>query len=96
MTQGDFYATVGRLFGAKIPSLRLPDAVAKAAGALQKAWAQLRGTTPQLTPDLVEVYRHDWAFSSAQAEKELGYRSRPLSEGLASSVAWLKESGLLR
>ncbi len=94
--QKDFYALVGRLTGAKIPTLRFPDGIAKAAGAAQKAWARLRGTTPQLTPDLVDVYRHDWALSSAQAEKELGYRARPLSEGLASSVAWLKESGLLR
>lgn len=93
VTQGDFYTTVGRLFGAKIPSIRLPDAVAKAAGALQKAWAQLRGTTPQLTPDLVEVYRHDWAFSSGKAERELGYRWRTLAEGLGSTAAWLRESG---
>lgn len=94
--QKDFYALVGRLTGAKIPTLRFPDWLAKTAGAGQKAWAKLRGTTPQLTPDLVDVYRHDWAFSSAHAEKELGYRPRPFSEGLASSVAWLKESGLLR
>lgn len=96
VTQGEFYSLVGRLTGAKIPTLRFPDGLAKAAGGAQKAWARLRGTTPQLTPDLVDVYRHDWAFSSAHAEKELGYRWRPLSEGLASSVAWLKESGLLR
>lgn len=94
--QKDFYDLVGRLTGAKIPTLRFPDWLAKTAGAAQKAWAGLRGTTPQLTPDLVDVYRHDWAYDSAHAEKELGYRSRPLSEGLASSVAWLKESGLLR
>jgi nucleoside-diphosphate-sugar epimerase len=93
VTQAGFYATVGRLTGAKIPSLRLPDAVAKAAGALQKGWAQLRGTTPQLTPDLVEVYRHDWAYSSARAEKELGYRWRTLAEGLGATAAWLRESG---
>jgi NAD+-dependent farnesol dehydrogenase len=96
VTQGDFYALVGRLTGAKIPSLRLPDGVAKAAGALQKWWAGLRGTTPQLTPDLVDVYKHDWAYSSARAEREMGYRSRPLAEGLATSVAWLKESGKWR
>ncbi|HEV7784914.1 MAG TPA: NAD-dependent epimerase/dehydratase family protein [Thermoanaerobaculia bacterium] len=93
VTQGDFYATVGRLFGARIPSLHLPDFVAKAAGALQKGWAQLRGTTPQLTPDLVDVYRHDWAYDSSLAEKELGYRSRPLAEGLGTTAAWLRESG---
>jgi farnesol dehydrogenase len=96
VTQGEFYSLVGRLTGARIPTLRFPDGVAKAAGAVQKAWARLRGTTPQLTPDLVDVYRHDWALSSARAEKELGYRWRPLSEGLASSVAWLKESGQWR
>jgi farnesol dehydrogenase len=96
VTQGDFYALVGRLTGAKIPSVRLPDGVAKAAGALQKWWAGLRDTTPQLTPDLVDVYKHDWAYSSARAERELGYRWRPLAEGLATSVAWLKESGRWR
>jgi NAD+-dependent farnesol dehydrogenase len=92
-THGEFYDLIGKTTGARIPSLHIPDAVAKAAGAAQKAWARLRGTTPQLTPDLVEVYRHDWAYSSAKAETELGYRWRPLSEGLASTVAWLRESG---
>ncbi|MBW8876875.1 MAG: NAD-dependent epimerase/dehydratase family protein [Acidobacteria bacterium] len=93
VVQSDFYATVGRITGAKIPSLRLPDAVAKAAGALQKGWAQLRGTTPQLTPDLVEVYRHDWAYDSSLAEKELGYRWRSLAEGLGVTAGWLRQSG---
>jgi farnesol dehydrogenase len=96
VTLGEFYALVGRATGAKIPSLRIPDAVAKAAGAAQKAWSQFRGTTPQLTPDLVEVYRHDWAYSSAKAEQELGYHARPLSEGLAATVAWLQETGQMR
>jgi farnesol dehydrogenase len=93
VTQADFYATVGRIFGARIPSLRMPDFLAKTAGALQKGWAQLRGTTPQLTPDLVDVYRHDWAYDSSHAEKELGYRARPLAEGLTTTAAWLRESG---
>src|SRR4030095_5055722 len=77
VTLKDFYATVGRLTGAKIPTLRMPDGLAKAAGAMQKAWARLRGTTPQLTPDLVEIYKHDWSYDSTRAEKELGYRGRP-------------------
>jgi dihydroflavonol-4-reductase len=93
VTLGDFYSTIGRLTGAKIPTLRMPDALAKAAGAAQKAWARMRGSTPQLTPDLVEIYKHDWAYDSSRAEKELGYHGRPLAEGLAATVAWLKESG---
>ncbi|HEX5759269.1 MAG TPA: NAD-dependent epimerase/dehydratase family protein [Thermoanaerobaculia bacterium] len=93
VTLGEFYATVERLSGVPVPRRRMPDGLAKAAGALQKGWARLRGGTPQLTPDLVEVYRHDWAYSSARAEAELGYRRRPLAAGLGATLRWLEESG---
>ncbi len=93
LTLGEFYALVGKTTGARIPTLRFPDWLAKTAGAAQKAWSQLRGTTPQLTPDLVDIYAHDWAYSSAKAEKELGYRYRPFAEGLATTTAWLRASG---
>jgi farnesol dehydrogenase len=93
VVQSDFYALVGRLTGAKIPKMRLPDGVAKAAGALQKTWARLRGTTPQLTPDLVDIYKHDWAYRSDRAAAEIGYTWRTLEQGLTETVAWLKESG---
>ncbi len=91
--QGDFYALVGRLTGAKIPGLRFPDAVAKLSGAMMKTWARLAGGTPKLTPDLVEVYRHDWAYSSKKAGAALDYRPRSLEQGLGESITWLKESG---
>ena len=93
VTQARFYELVGRLTGAKIPSLRLPDAVAKAGGALQKAWARMTGGTPQLTPDLIDIYRHDWAYRSSRAEAELGYTWRTLEQGLGETVQWLRESG---
>jgi farnesol dehydrogenase len=96
VTQDTFYSLVGRLTGAKIPSLRMPDAVAKASGALMKGWARLTGGTPKLTPDLVEVYRHDWAYRSDRAAAEIGYAWRPLEQGLTETVAWLRESGAWR
>ncbi len=93
VTLGEFYATVERLSGVPVPRRRMPDGLAKAAGALQKGWARLTGGTPQLTPDLVEIYRHDWAYSSARAEADLGYRCRPFAEGLGATLAWLEETG---
>jgi len=93
---GDFYRVVEELSGVPMPRRRLPDGLAKTIGAAQKAWARLRGTTPALTPDLVEVYRHDWAYSSARAVAELGYSFRPLREGLATTLAWLRETGQWR
>lgn len=91
--QEDFYGLVARLGGIRVPSLRMPDLLAKASGLAMKTWAQAFGGTPQLTPDLVEVYRHDWAYSSAKAGRELGYRPRPLAEGLAATLEWLRREG---
>jgi farnesol dehydrogenase len=89
----DFYREVERLSGVPIPKRRLPDGLAKVAGALTKLQARLTGTTPRLTPDLVEVYRHDWAYSSLRAQTDLGYRIRPLAQGLGATLAWLRDSG---
>ena len=56
--QGDFYRTVGELSGVRMPTRRLPDGLATVLGAVEKSMARLRGATPNLTPELVEVYRH--------------------------------------
>jgi farnesol dehydrogenase len=95
VTLGEFYRLVEEQTGVPVPKRRLPDGVAKAAGAAQKAWARLTRTTPALTPDLVEIYRHDWAYSSAKAEAELGYRPQSLESGMKRSVSWLRETGKL-
>jgi NAD+-dependent farnesol dehydrogenase len=91
--QEELYALVARLGKIKVPSLRMPDWLAKTSGFAMKSWAQLTGGTPQLTPDLVEVYRHDWSYSSAKAGRELGYAPRPLAEGMGLTLDWLRREG---
>lgn len=93
---GDFYALVERLTGVPVPKRRIPDGIAKAAGAVQKGLARLTGGTPKLTPDLVEIYRHDWAYRSDRAVRELGYAPRTFEAGLKETLSWLKESGQWR
>jgi dihydroflavonol-4-reductase len=34
-------------------------------------------------------------FTSAKAERELGYRSRPADEGLRDAIAWFQQAGML-
>jgi nucleoside-diphosphate-sugar epimerase len=91
VTLGEFYREVERAGGFPVPRRRLPEAAAKVAGAWMKAWARLAGGVPRLTPDLVEIYRHDWAYDSARAMADLAYRPRRLGEGLDATLAWLKE-----
>jgi farnesol dehydrogenase len=90
VTQGEFYRTVAEVAGIRVPSRRMPDALAKAAGAAMKGWAALTGTVPRLTPDLVEIYRHDWTLDSSRAAADLGYRPRTLRAGLEETIRWAK------
>jgi farnesol dehydrogenase len=92
VTSGEFYRLVGELGGIAVPRRRMPDAIAKAAGFLMKHAARMTGGTPKLTPDLVEIYRHDWAYDSRRAATELGYAPRALAAGLGETFAWLRST----
>ena len=56
-------------------------------------WAEMTGHPPLLTHEVVGVFREHWAYTSAKAERELGYRPRPLREGLAQTMEWLRNRG---
>ena len=94
--------TVAELFqafqtatGIPAPRRHIPYAVAGLVGRAQRLWAELTGREPQLTDEVVEIYRHEWAYSSARAQRELGYRITPFAEGIARTAAWLRERGAL-
>lgn len=90
VTSGEFYRQIAEQGGIAVPRRRMPDWLATASGAAMKLGARLTGGVPRLTPDLVEIYRHDWAYSSQRAESELGYRPRSFAGGLRRTLAWLK------
>ena len=91
VTLVDLFATLGRVAGVPPPTRHIPYGVASLLGRTLWAWAELTGHPPELTHEVVDVFREHWAYSSAKAERELGYRSRPLLEGLKQTVAWLRE-----
>jgi NAD+-dependent farnesol dehydrogenase len=77
------------------PGLKIPYAIARLAGRLQRWRAELTGREPEVTDEVVRIYAREWAYSSARAEAELGYRITPLREGVAKTVRWLREQGAL-
>lgn len=56
--------------------------------------ANITGKPPLITPDWVAKYKYDWALDSSKAIQELGYRIRPLEEGIKTTVDWVKENRL--
>ncbi len=89
-TMNEFAEMVARLAGVEAPKRHIPYWLAKVAALAEEARARISGAVPKLTREVVEVYKHHWAYSSGRAELELGYRTTPLEEGLATTVAWIK------
>jgi len=86
----DFFRLLENISGVRHPVRHLPFVAGKMVGAVEVARARLFGHQPQLTPGVVEVFKHDWVYSSAKAARELGYQVTRLEEGLRKT---LEESG---
>jgi nucleoside-diphosphate-sugar epimerase len=88
------FERVAALTGVAAPGRHIPYSVARALGLLLYAWAELTGHPPQLTHEVVDVFRAHWAYDSTKAQRELGYQVTPLREGLQCTVAWMREAGI--
>jgi hypothetical protein len=75
----------------------IPFPLAAVAGFGEYALAVLFGREPQmLTHQVVQIYKHSWAYDSSLAQKELGYRITSLKDGLVEMVGWLKNTGYVK
>ena len=90
----EFYQSLYEASGKKPPVANLPLPVAKLAGYSEYLLAQWFGREPSLlTHEVVEIYKHSWAYDSSRAKEELGYTITPLKNGLSELVRWLREAG---
>ena len=53
----------------------------------------LRKREPFVTVDALRMAKKKMFFSSAKAERELGYKSRPAREAIADALNWFKANG---
>ncbi len=90
VTMDGLFATLQEVANVRPPRIHIPFAVASALGYACVLWAEMTGHPPLLTHEVVGVFREHWAYTSAKAERELGYRARPLREGLAQTMEWLR------
>jgi farnesol dehydrogenase len=91
----DLFAAFEKETGIAPPKIKIPYAAARLIGRLQRWRAELFGTPPELTDEVVGIYTHEWAYSSARAQADLGYTITPLAAGVAKTVAWLRTRGVL-
>jgi len=85
------FELVEQLTGRRIPP-RIPFPIADLLGAAEELRVTLFGGTPLITRGAVEIFRHDWSLDSTEAMRDLGYAITPLADGIARTVASIRDA----
>lgn len=93
MSLADILAEIARITGGRPPLMKLPRAPLYPLAFCAELWARLAGGEPFVTIDGLKMSRWHMFFSSAKAERELGYRHRSAHEALKAAVEWFQSTG---
>jgi len=91
----EMLADIARIVGRKPPRISLPRRALFPGAYVSEFVASLTKLEPIFTVDALRMAKYHMYFSSAKAEKALGYTARPYVEALADAIAWFRESGRL-
>jgi len=94
MSLKDILSQIATITGRKPPRIRLPhNAVLPMAWVVQEI-ARLSGAAqPIMTVDGVRMAKKRMFYSSAKAERELGYTHRATVDALRDAVEWFRNHG---
>jgi NAD+-dependent farnesol dehydrogenase len=82
------FEIVSAVRGTRLPR-RIPFSIARALGLAEDARAAIFRSPPLITSGTVAIFREDWSLESGDAIRDLGFRVRPLEEGVAALLATL-------
>jgi dihydroflavonol-4-reductase len=95
MTLAALLGRIAHLTGHAPPRLRLPRALIYPIAFATEAIARVTKREPFVTLDGLRMAKHRMYFTSAKAERDLGYRARPVDDGLRDAIGWFRQAGLL-
>jgi dihydroflavonol-4-reductase len=96
VTVKGLFDILAELTGLPAPKLKAPVAVVRWIAGAMELGSKLTGSRPMLDRSQVDEFAgHYGYFSSAKAERELGYRYLSARETLARTVAWLIDHGFV-
>ena len=84
---------LARLTGRKAPRMKLPYAVAYAAGVVTTGWARVTGRPPLAPLDAVRMAKKKMFVSIEKARRELGFSPGPVDGALGRAVEWFQANG---
>lgn len=95
MTLKEILESLASITGRAAPRVRLPHAVALAAGYADEWFSRLVGRAPRIPVEGVKMSRHRMFIASDKAESELGYKPGEVEAALGRAVRWYEEHGYI-
>jgi dihydroflavonol-4-reductase len=95
MTLAALLGRIAHLTGRSPPRLCLPRALIYPIAFAAEAIARVTKREPFATLDGLRMSKHRMYFTSAKAERLLGYKARPVEEGLRDAIGWFRQAGLM-
>jgi len=93
---GEILAAVAKLMGRRPPRIMVPRGALVPVALASELAARFTGREPMVTMDGLRLSKNRMYFSTAKAERELGYQARPYAEGIKDAIAWFRTAGYLR
>ena len=93
LTLRQIFGKLEEVTGKPAPKVRIPYAVAYAAGVASTGWASLTGKEPRAPLDGVRMARKKMWVRHDKAARELGYSARPAVEALRRAAEWFQANG---
>ncbi len=87
---------LSRVSGRPAPRVRVPHALAMAAGYGDAALSLLLGREPRIPLEGVRMARHNMFVNSEKARVELGFSPGPVAAALERAVRWYESNGYVR
>jgi dihydroflavonol-4-reductase len=93
LTLQQIFGKLEEVTGIRAPRVRIPYAVAYAAGVASTGWAAMTGKEPRAPLDGVRMARKKMWVRHDKAARELGYSARPAVEALRRAAEWFRANG---
>ena len=93
LTLAQILAGIAKIVGRKPPTIKLPRQLIYPLAIGAEAWARISGKEPFVTMDGLKMAAKHMYFTSAKAERELGYHARPAQQALVDAVAYFQSLG---
>jgi dihydroflavonol-4-reductase len=92
-TLQSIFSAIGKVVGRPAPTMKVPYAVAYAAGVISTAWAGVTGREPLAPLDGVKMARKKMWVRHDKAARELGYAPGPVTAALEHAMQWFQANG---